>query len=198
MTQDTDGVAGPWFIAVRWQQFEGETRANLLRVGGIAGFYLIELVNRANVPSEFHRAVTALAAGWVMTAWAVHLCLRRRVFPGAMKFLSTGADLLLFTALLLLADGPRSPLIAGYFILLCLSALRFSTGLVRFTGFGCVMSYLLVAGQAARMRPSVSVDRTHELIVLLAIALCGVTLGQLLRRGRALAEDYAGRRAEGR
>lgn len=198
MTKSAQDGERQWFISGRWQEYEGESRANLLRVGGIAGFYLVELFNRAAVPPEFHHAVTALAAGWVMAAWAVHMCLRRRVFPAAMKYLSTGADLLLFTALLLLADGPRSPLIAGYFFILCLSALRFSTGLVRFASFGALASYLFVAGQAARVRPALAVGRNHELIVLLSLALCGVTLGQLLRRVRALAEDYARRREEAR
>ena len=34
-----------WFIVGRWQQFEGEYRANILRIVGIAAFYLIELAN---------------------------------------------------------------------------------------------------------------------------------------------------------
>lgn len=187
-----------WFISGRWQEFEGESRANLLRVAGIAFFYLVELLNRANVPPPFHSAVTALAAAWLLTAWAVFVCLKRRVFPFAMKYLSTGADLLLFTCLLLLADGPRSPLVAGYFFILCLAALRFSVPLVRFATAGAVISYVVVFRQALWMRPSVAVTRTSELIVLLALVLCGVTLGQILRRVRAFAEDYARRLAEGR
>ncbi len=34
-----------WYIVGRWQEFEGEERANLLRVVGIAAFYIIELIN---------------------------------------------------------------------------------------------------------------------------------------------------------
>jgi hypothetical protein len=187
-----------WFIAGRWQEFEGESRANLLRVAGIAFFYLIELLNRANVPRPFHIAVTALAAAWVLTAWAVYICLKRRVFPFAMKYLSTGVDLLLFTCLLLLADGPRSPLVVGYFFILCLAALRFSVPLVRFATAGAAISYVVVFRQALWLRPALAVSRNHELIVVLALVLCGVTLGQILRRVRALAEDYARRLAEGR
>ena len=34
-----------WFIVGRWQEYEGEGRANLLRIAGIAAFYGIELAN---------------------------------------------------------------------------------------------------------------------------------------------------------
>jgi hypothetical protein len=187
-----------WFIAGRWQEFEGESRANLLRVAGIALFYLIELLNRANVERSFHSAATALAAAWVMSAWAVYACLKRRVFPAGMKYLSTGVDLLLLTCLLLLADGPRSPLLAGYFFILCLAALRFSVPLVRFATAGAVIGYIVVFRQALWMRPALAVSRNYEFIVLLALILCGTTLGQVLRRVRAFADDYAARVAEGR
>jgi hypothetical protein len=187
-----------WFIAGRWQEFEGESRANLLRVCGIAAFYLVELANRSQVDAAFHSAVTALAAAWVMAAWAVYVCLKRRVFPAAMKFLSTGADLVLFTCLLLLADGPRSPLLAAYFLVLAMSALRFSVPLLRFATAGAMLSYVALCRQALWLRPSVAVSGNYELIVLLALLLCGVTLGQLLRRVRAFAEDYARRLEAGR
>ncbi|MDE2140995.1 MAG: hypothetical protein KGL74_07975 [Elusimicrobia bacterium] len=186
-----------WFISGRWQEYDGESRANLLRVCGIASFYFVELLNRANVTPVFHTAVTALAAAWLMTSWAVYVSLKRRVFPSAMKFLSTGVDLLLLTCLLLLADGPRSPLVVGYFFVLSLAVLRFSVPLLRFATAGAVLSYLAVAGQAAWKRPALAVSWNFGLIVCLALALCGTTLGQALRRVRGFAEDYARRRAEG-
>lgn len=194
----TETLPTPWDVAARWQEYEGEVRANLLRVCGIGAFYLIELWNRGNVDPAFHRAVTALASGWVMVAWAVHMTLRRRAFPAWLKSVSTGLDLVFFTVLLLLADGPRSPLVYGYFFILVLSALRFSLPLVRWATVGAAASYLFVAGQALRRRPEVSVPRVHEALLLTALVLCGVALGQLLRRARALAEDYAARREAAR
>jgi len=194
---NTQNADRQWFIAGRWQEFEGESRANLLRVTAIALFYVIELINRAQVTQVFHTAVTALAAAWLLTSWAVYLCLQRRVFPGAMKFLSTGVDLLLFTCLMLLADGPRSPLLVGYFFILTLAALRFSVPLLRFTTAGALLSYLAVAGQAAWMRKPMMASTNSILITLLALILCGTTLGQILRRVRDFAEDYARRLTEG-
>lgn len=187
-----------WYIAGRWQEYEGESRANLLRVAGIAVFYLLELLNRGNVTPLFHFAVTALAAAWLLTAWAVHVCLHRRVFPEAMKYLSTGVDLLLLTCLLLLGDGPRSPLLVGYFFLLTLAGLRFSVNLVRFATLGAMLSYCAVARQAVWLRPAFAASANYELLVLAALGLSGVALGQILRRVRAFADDYARRLAEGR
>jgi hypothetical protein len=196
-TSPTEARERQWFIAGRWQEFEGESRANLLRVAGIAAFYLLELLNRRNVTAVFHTAVTDLAAAWLLAAWAVHVSLKRRVFPSAMKYLSTGVDLLLLTCLLLLGDGPRSPLLVGYFFVLSLAALRFSVNLIRFATLGAVLSYAAVAGQAAWLRPPFAVSPNYEWLVLTALALCGITLGQVLRRVRAFAEDYSRRLAEG-
>ena len=34
-----------WFIVGRWQEYEGEGRTNLIRIAGIAAFYIVELIN---------------------------------------------------------------------------------------------------------------------------------------------------------
>ncbi len=33
-----------WHIVSRWHEYEGEARANLLRIAGIGVFYLVEFV----------------------------------------------------------------------------------------------------------------------------------------------------------
>lgn len=199
-----------WFIAGRWQEYEGEARANLLRVIGVALFYVVELINYhglnlgflqmakvEGVDRGFHMAMTALAAAWAMTGWGVWVCLERRIFPERMKYLSTAADFLLMTCVLLLADGPRSPLLACYFVLICLSALRFSLPLVRMATAGAVAGYAVLVGYAFWYKPAERVPRYHELIFVLSLVLAGVIVGQVIRRFRAFAEDYA-RRLEAR
>ena len=65
------------FILGRWQEYEGEARANLLRIIGIGAFYIVELLNYyglqlgfIEIPQladrQFHEAVTALAVVWTM------------------------------------------------------------------------------------------------------------------------------------
>ena len=34
-----------WYIVGRWQEFEGEGCTNLIRIAGIAAFYIVELIN---------------------------------------------------------------------------------------------------------------------------------------------------------
>jgi hypothetical protein len=199
-----------WYITGRWQEYEGESRANLLRVIGIGAFYAIELVNyhglhlgfldiprQDDVTAEFHRIVTALAVAWTMAALAIHLCLTRQVFPAALKFVSTAVDLGMLTTILMLADGPRSPLVAGYFLVIALSGLRFNLLLVRFATVGALLGYLALCGQARWVpeRHDLRVPRYHQVMVLVALALTGIVLGQIIRRVRGLADDYAERMA---
>lgn len=196
-----------WFIALRWQQYEGEERANLLRLLGIAAFYSVELANYhglrlgplelpqvAGVDRPYHLAVTAIAVLATLVAVAVHLCLRQQFFPAALKYFSTAADLGLLTAVLTISDGPRSPLLVGYFLVIALAALRFDLALVWFATLGAVAGYLWLSGYAKWYgTPELRVPRYYQAIFLLALALAGVVLGQLIRRVRALAEDYAAR-----
>jgi hypothetical protein len=196
-----------WFIVGRWQEYDGEGRTNLLRIVGIAAFYIVELINYHGLnlgffqmprirDRPFHLAVTALAVSWTMVALAILLCLRRHIFPAALKFLSTGGDLVLLTCVLTVADGPRSPLVVAYFLILALATLRLSLSLVRFATAGAMAGYVVLLGHAAWFAPrDIRVPRYHELIVLLALGLTGITLGQVVRRVRALADAYAARLA---
>jgi hypothetical protein len=132
--------------------------------------------------------------GWLCAALAVHLALQQRWFPAALKYLSTAADLLLLTALLGVADGPRSPLVVGYFLILVLSGLRFSLGLVRFATILAMAAYLALSGYEKWFAEAVlTVPRYHQLIFLLALALTGVVSGQILRRSQEAADEFAAR-----
>lgn len=196
------------FILARWQEYEGEARANLLRIIGIGAFYIVELVNYyglrlgfvempAVVDRQFHQAVTALAVVWTMLALGVLVGLRQRFFPAVLKYLTTACDLVLLTAILVLASGPQSPLVVGYFLVIVLAALRFSLPLVWFASGGAMLSYLFLCGYAKWFTErEMRVPRYHQLIMLLALALTGIVLGQILRRMRGLLRDLAVRLEE--
>lgn len=193
-----------WFVTERWQEFRGELRSNLLRLAAIAGFYTIHLFHRggfslgplrleqnSGLPVYFHDGVTLVCAAWVVTAVCVLLLLRARLFGSMLKFGSTAADLFYLTTLLMLADGPRSPLVVCYLLLIVLAGLRFSLPLVRFVTAGATVSYLVLALHTASLRPALAVPRYHQAIFLLAVVVTGVLLGQVIRRAREAAEDYA-------
>lgn len=205
-----------WFIVERWQEYEGEGRTNLLRIAAIGVFYLVELANyhwlapgRDNVDfTAYHQKVTALAVAWTMVSLAVLLCLRLRVFPAFLKYVSTGCDLLLLTALASVEhgksnpapDGPESPLVLAYFLILALAALRLSLGLVWFSTLGAMVGYLALVG----LRDQKWFDENHAvppittLITVLNLALTGIVLGQVIRRVRALANEFSSRLSAGR
>lgn len=199
-----------WFVSVRRQEYEGEARANLVRVLAIAAFYVVELINYRGLnlpfltmpPVEgvdwpFHLAVTVLAGAWALTGWGVVLFLRRGIFPAGLKYFSTACDFCYLTAILLVADGPKSPVTAAYFPLLALSALRFDLGLVRFAASFAVGGYLFLTAHAAWLRPQLCVPRYASANFVLALIFVGILLGQVIRRTRALAEDYSSRAGKG-
>jgi hypothetical protein len=198
-----------WYIVGRWREYHGEGRANLLRIAGIAAFYSVELANymglhlgffempnALSVDRSFHLAVTALAVAWTMTALAVQICLGGQFFPAALKFFSTGADMVLLTCVLCVSNGPRSPLVVGYSLIVAMSALRFSLPLVRFATLGSMLGYLVVLGYAKWFAVNdLRVPRYHEVMFLLALGMTGITIGQVIRAVRSMAVEYEARRA---
>ena len=193
-----------WFVIRRRLEYDGEGRANLLRIIAIAAFYGIELINfhglklgflelprQEGVDRTFHTAVTTLAVAWVALGLGVQFCLRRRIFPASLKYVATGADIVFLTSVLVIADGPRSPLVVGYFLLVPLAALRFSLPFVRFATAGTMLGYLFLCGWARWFSErDLRVPRYHQLMVLLAVLLSGIILGQVVRRVRAAALNH--------
>ncbi|TWT93814.1 hypothetical protein [Stieleria varia] len=198
-----------WFVASRWQQLAGEHRANHLRILAIVAFYLVHLVQhyqpggllKSDTPPDqiFHVALTVIVAGWLLMALTIDFSLRLRIFPLFTPYVTTGLDLALLTAILCLGGGQASPLILGYFLILILSALRFSLPLVRAATAAAIVSYLylLAMGKWPHLfgdRIIGVVPRYHQIITLLAIGITGIVLGQMIRRFRAMAKHYAERR----
>jgi hypothetical protein len=189
-----------WFIVGRWQEYEGEGRANLLRIAGVGVFYGIELLNYGTgaVDRPFHQAVTALALAWAMVGLGVLFCQGQHIFPASLKFFSTAADVALLTAILMLVDGPKSPLVVAYFLLIVLATLRFNLRLIWFASISSMLGYTFLLGYARWFTArNLRVPPYHQAIFLLALALTGIVLGQVIRRVRKMAVEYAARMAGG-
>ena len=193
-----------WFIVGRWQEYEGEARANLLRIVAVGAFYGVELLRfygfeKADAEQlPFHRQATMIAVAWTLVALAVLLCLRLRIFPAALKYASTACDLALLTALAALGNGPNSPLVFGYFLVIALAALRFRLRLVWFATLGGMLGYWLLVGledaKSSRWFDSEhAVPPATQLLTLLSLGLTGIVIGQVVRRVRGMASDYAQR-----
>jgi hypothetical protein len=192
-----------WFVVGRLQEFEGEARANIVRMVAVAAFYSVAVANFHGLrigPLEIepirdkrvHEAITVLAAAWAMLGLAVFACLRERVFPLSLKYFSTACDIVLLTFLLIVTDGPRGAMTVGYFVVLGLAAQRFSLPLVRFSAVGCAAGYLVVLGYARWFSErDIRVPRYRQIVFLIALVLTAVLLGQIVRRVRAMAEQFA-------
>ena len=127
-----------------------------------------------------------------MVAVGIHVALRQQFLPAWLKYVSTGCDVVLLTAVVCVAAGPKSPLVAGYFVVLALAALRFSLPLVRCAAVSVVVAYLYVLGYAKWFAEAdIRVPRYHQAIVLIGLMLVAVTLGQIIRRARSMAVDFA-------
>ncbi len=138
-----------------------------------------------------------------MVSLAVLLCLRMRVFPSFLKYVSTGCDLLLLTALTSIPfgasysqhDGPYSPLVLVYFLILALATVRFSLGLIWFATLGSMAGYMALVGLADKkwFDADHAVAPVTQLLTVLSLALTGVVLGQAVRRVKAMAKEYSSR-----
>ena len=195
-----------WFVVGRWQEFAGEARANLLRIVAVGGFYSVELVRYyfivegTEADIAFHRSATAVAVAWTLLALGVLICLRRQIFPPALKFVSTAVDITLLTCLAISVTGSTngiaSPPVFIYFLIIALAALRFNLPLVWMATLGSMAGYMAFVAVADRRSGSQWFDADHavpvveQLMMLLALGLTGVIVGQIIRRVRAVSEEF--------
>ncbi|QDU93783.1 hypothetical protein [Lignipirellula cremea] len=187
-----------WHVVQRWQEYASEGRANLLRVTAVASLYLVQLIHHLGfsdgtpAAAEFHRRATWIVAIWSFLVLGVLLCLRRRFFPPALKFVTTGADLVLLTLTAWVGGKSDSPLVYVYFVVLILAALRLNRALILFAVLGAMAGYEVLVGAL----DPVWFDAEHatpvvrNLVMLASLGLAGIMLGQIVCRVRTLAEEY--------
>lgn len=190
-----------WHVTQRWQSYEGEIRAAILRAILIAIFYSVQLFNYfvftegTDSDISFHRNITFLCAGWSLISLAVLVALRRQFFPLWLKYCTSSCDLLLLTLAAALGSGPTSPLILCFGLLITMSALRANLSLVWFVTITACLCYVGLVGlfdktwfDANHATPPISV-----LVTLATLASIGVVTGQIVRLFRNAADMYAER-----
>lgn len=187
----------PWTAAQRMEGWAGELRVNLIRLAAIAAFYGHHLFNQAVLKQEFPPnytlGVTAVAVAWTFGALALHLALNGLWMPSALRYVAVGIDLLLVTALLLISDGPRSPLVLLYFLVIATAPLRLDLRLVWIATLLALLSYGIVCGHATWKKPEWRVPRRQQVMMALGIGAAGLLAGQSVRQSRRFAQDYADR-----
>jgi hypothetical protein len=197
-----------WEDARRLEAWAGEVRVNLIRTAALVAFYGYHLLNlyvftpSLREQAAYNSAVTVVVLGWTVAIIALHLCLSRRIVPPALKYVSVCWDLSLITALLIASpDGPKSPLILLYFVVVASSPLRLSLPLVWTATFGALGAALLQLGHYVFVRvgasdyyarpPEDRIDRTWEVLFFFALGATGLLAGQYVRQVRRLVEGYS-------
>jgi len=211
-----------WEDARRLEAWAGEVRVNLIRAVALVLFYGNHLLNlyfyrddptlQGETSATLHANITAIVLAWAIGIVALHAFLTRRWMPPALMYVSTAWDLLLTTALVALsADGPRSPLMLLYFVIVASAPLRLSLPLIYTATVGALAGALVVLGQYVFIRVpgelKVSyfdlplgdphrVPRVGELIFLLSLGAVGLLGGQVVRQAQRLVQGYPVRVAE--
>jgi len=191
--------------STRIEVWAGEVRVNLIRLAAILVFYGYHLVNVCllsddpTVAGQFHVAVSALVLAWSIAVVLLYFCLSRRWMPWQLKYIATGWDILLVTALLAVSATPTSPLVVLYFLIIGAAPLRLSLGLVYAATLGSMGAYIVFVGYYAFFLigaeryyndAALRIPRTHEVILVLALGAAGIIAGQIVRQSRRLIAGY--------
>ncbi len=191
-----------WQIVQRLLEYEGELRAGAIRTCVVLVLYSVQLLHffvfseRTAAEQTFHRQVSYLTAIWLVVSLIALVSIARFSLPGWLKYLTTCLDLVLLTVASHLGNGPTSPVVLGYWIVLAIASLRGSLPLVWFSTVSSMACYLLLVGSrdSAWFDADHSTPPVNQLVTLVALAATGITLGQLLRMHRLVISELQSRR----
>lgn len=186
-----------WDGAQFVERWVGEVRVNLLRIVAITAFYGWHLFNYfrhdPDLTPQIHFALTAACLSWGIGALALHAALVRRICPPSLQFGAIAVDTLMATTVLLIADGPKSPLVIAYFLVVASAALRLDLRAVWLAVLLSVAGYATLCGQAKWRRPELTVPRRAQVTLALGLGCAGLFAGQMVRQAKRLARDYGER-----
>ncbi len=190
-----------WYIAMRWQEYEGELRTCLLRAAFVLAFYSIHLLNYFQMRGKseglplFHWRVTGICSGWLFLCLAIFVAIQSKYLPSWLKYASTSIDLTLITMVAWIGHGTQSPVINAYFVVIALSGLRFHLGLVWFATIGAVLEYIcLVLKQSLIVDVRQTQFSTLDMsILIISLIAMGIVTGQWIRSARVAAIAYESR-----
>lgn len=187
----------PWAASCRVEAWTGELRVNVVRLAAIVAFYGHHLVNQhllhQEFPPRYSLMIAAIAVVWAVGALALHAALSARWMPGGLRYAAVGFDAVMATCLLVISDGPRSPLVAILFLVVATAPLRLDLKLVWTATVLALLSYAFINGHAKWVKPEWQIPRSQQVIVALALTAAGFLAGQQVRQARRFSADYADR-----
>jgi len=180
--------------AAQWTRRHPALACQLAALGVI---YLVELGNYhfGVVQRSFHWTMTALAAAWagvsIVCEWFVEhprLALSARFVWGALD------ALILLAALLFVADGATSGLIAAYPLLIAASGLWFHSRFVWFMTVVSLLSYGVLVVDFYTWRTGLQqrfdISFTRHILFAISLVVLGAIVSTLVQRLRALSKFY--------
>jgi serine/threonine-protein kinase len=175
----------------RWARLRPALAATLV---ALVFFYLNHLVllglGTEDEGGAFHWFVTGVVAAWAAGAAGFQWLITRGRRATAGTFGWAAFEVLMLTVFLLRGDGPRSPMLLGYLLLIAGTALRLRTGLIWFVTGLSLVSYFGLLLDAAWRRPAFQAEPKWRLVFVLSLCILGLMQYLVLRRMRsALAGD---------
>ncbi len=171
-----------------------------LRLGALAVFYLVEVVNyllgAPGVDWTFHWKITGLLGAWVAGCWGCQWLLDRQRWSIPARFVWGGLDSVILFSILWIADGAASPLVVGYPLLIVGSAFWFRVRFVWFMTITSLLSYgVLVVDFYLWRHIDEPFDPAFDrhLIFAVGLALLGLAVAYLVYRVRVLSSFYGQR-----
>ena len=164
----------------------------------IAAFYGQHLINyyvrkMADLTPQYHLVVTGIAMSWTAAALALHVGLTRRRNLRHLGYAAVAWDSFMATSLLIVSDGPQSPLLVVLLLIVATASLRVDLRLVWVASLLVILSYGVVCGHSRWIRPESRVPVHHHVIFVLALGSAGLLAGQGVRQTRRFARNYADR-----
>jgi serine/threonine-protein kinase len=178
---------------ITWpQRLSAWWRREPILVSHLAGILATALIVSIAVISRgsdyrYYVARILLFATWAGASILLQILLQRPRWKDPICYTWAAVDIVLYTSLLLFADPPRGPLLIGYPMLICASALFYRRTYVIFMTSGCAVGFLmlvLLSGNPDFSKPD------FVAIFITGMAVIGLILSTMIRRIRALCAYY--------
>lgn len=169
-----------------WWRREPILVSHLCGISATALIVTIAVISRGS-DYKYYLARMLIFGIWAFASIVLQFLLKRPQWKDPICYTWAAIDIVLYTSLLLFADPPRGPLLVGYPMLICASALFYRRTFVIFMSSGCGLGFLTLVFLSSN--PDFS-KPDFVAIFLTGLAVIGLILSTMIRRIRALCAYY--------